>query len=101
MNPIVHRLLGAVARKLLPDAVPDNPGTALALRSDREIQVLPPVDRGSSLAPRSNSFPIVRPSQILYAQPPAPVQPVTAPAPPPRRRRKVVTETIIYEEREW
>ena len=87
---IARRLLGAaaaaVARKLLPDAVPHNPGSSLALRSTGELM---PLDR-------SNSFPTARPSQTLYAPPP-----VAAPAPPPRRRRKVVTETIVYEERGW
>ena len=102
MNDFARRLLGAAAAAVARKLLPDNPGSALALRSsDREIEVLPPVDRGSSLAPRSNFFPTVRPSQILYAPSPAPVQPVAAPAPPPRRRRKVVTETITYEEREW
>ena len=94
MNPIARRLLGtaaaALARKLLPDAVPDNPGSSLALRSPT---ALAPLDR--------SSFPIARPSQTLYWPPPAPVQPVYAPAPPPRRRRQVVIETITYEEREF
>lgn len=95
MNPIVRRLLGAaasaVARKLLPDSVPDNPGTALARRS---TAALAPI-----VESRSNLLPTVRPSQILYAPP---VQPMAAPAPPARRRRKVVvTETVTYEEREW
>ena len=95
MNSIARRLLGAVAaavtRNLLPDAVPDNPGLALALRSDT---ALAPLDR-------SDSFPTVRSSQTLYA-PLAPVQPVAAPLPAPRRRvRKVVTTERIYMEGKW
>lgn len=82
------RLLVAVVRKLLPGAVPHNPGAALALRSSAQLV---PLDR-------SNSFPTVRPSQTLDAPPPAPV---AAPAPLPRRRRKVVTETVYLEERQW
>ena len=95
MNPIARRLLGAaaatVARKLLT-AVPDNPGTALALRSDT---ALAPFDR-------SDFSPTVRPSQTLYAPPAAPVQPVTLPPPAARRRvRKVVTTERIYMEGKW
>lgn len=84
MATLARRLLSAAVRKLLPESS----GSALALRSAGEIA--PVRDSQSTIL-----FPTARPSQTLYAPP------LAAPAPPPRRRRKVVTETFVYEERQW
>ncbi len=87
---ILRRLAVLAVRKLLPEAVPDNPGSALVLRSDAQLA---PLDR-------SNSFPLVRPPQTLYAPPvvyaPPPAPPVVYAPPPPRRRRRKVTVTETF-----